>query len=118
MKRVCKIRDVQRAVNQFESDFEKTHSICLNEGMVLCSLAKTEKLSSGELSELLGLSSSNTSKVINSLERKELIQRELGEKDKRQMFFLLTKAGQKLLESIKCEELAIPEILTRTIEEV
>lgn len=111
MEKLCKIRDIQRAVNQFEADFVRRHTICLNEGMALCSLAKTEKLSSGELGELLGLTSSNISKVIVSLEKKELIRREMGTKDRRQMFFLLTDKGKHLLESIKCEQIEMPELL-------
>ena len=33
MDKLCKIRDLQRAVHQFESAFEKRYGICLNEGM-------------------------------------------------------------------------------------
>lgn len=111
VEKLCKIRDIQRAVNQFEGDFVRRHNICLNEGMALCSLAKSEKLSSGELGELLGVTSSNISKVIVSLEKKELIQRVMGTKDRRQMFFLLTDRGKQLLESIKCTETDIPKLL-------
>lgn len=41
MDKLCKIRNLQRAVHQFESAFEKRYGICLNEGMTLCSLSKT-----------------------------------------------------------------------------
>ena len=34
MDRLCKIRDIQRAVNQFEQGFEKTYGICLNEELI------------------------------------------------------------------------------------
>lgn len=115
MEKLCKIRDIQRAVNQFEASFEKLYGICLNEGMALCSLAKTEKLSSGELGELLGLTSSNTSKVINSIEKKGLVERGMGIKDKRQMFFSLTKEGVSLLKTIKCEQVDMPELLKEKI---
>ena len=30
MDKLCKIRDLQRAVHQFESAFEKRYGICLN----------------------------------------------------------------------------------------
>ena len=60
MDKLCKIRDLQRAVHQFESAFEKRYGICLNEGMTLCSLSKTGRLCPGELGELLGLTPSNT----------------------------------------------------------
>ena len=73
MEKLCKIRDIQRAVNRFEQDFERKYGICLNEGMVLCSLLKVDSLSAGELGELLGLSPSNASKVIRSVEVLSLI---------------------------------------------
>ena len=87
MEKLCKIRDIQRAVNQFEQGFEKRYGICLNEAMALCPLLKAGSLSSGEIGELLGLSSSNASKVIKSIENKRLVERMTGEKDKRQMYF-------------------------------
>ena len=109
METLCKIRDIYRAVAAFEAVFEKQHDLCLNEGMLLCSLSKTEKLSSGELAEALGLT--NTSKVIKSVETKELVERVLGNVDKRQMYFSLTKKGRKRLEEIKCDHLEIPDLL-------
>lgn len=56
MNKLCKIRDVQRAVFQFEAWFEAEYGICLNEGMVSCSLSKEAKLSPGDMGGLLGLS--------------------------------------------------------------
>lgn len=115
MEKLCKIRDIQRAVNLFEVSFEKLYGICLNEGMALCSLAKAERLSSGELGELLGLTCSNTSKVINSIEKKGLIERVMGRQDKRRMFFSLTPRGQSLLATIKCDQAEIPELLNHLL---
>lgn len=116
MEKLCKIRDLQRAVNRFETDFERTHGLCLNEGMALCSLSGAGKLSSGELGELLGLSPSNTSKVLRSVEQKGLVVRELGTEDKRQMYFSLTEKGSERLAAIKCEEIGIPELLEELIQ--
>ena len=111
MEKLCKIRDIQRAVVCFESRFEKTYGICLNEGMALCSLCKSVTLSSGEIGELLGLTSSNTSKVIRSVENKGLVQRVIGSEDRRPMYFSLTDKGRDLILSIKCEEIETPELL-------
>ena len=99
MDKLCKIRDLQRAVHQFESAFEKRYGICLNEGMTLCSLSKTGRLCPGELGELLGLTPSNTSKVLRSVE------------DRRQMYYSLTQQGRELLASVSCREVETPEIL-------
>ena len=116
MDRVCKIRDIQRAVNQFEQGFEKTYGICLNEGMALCSLLKAGSLSSGEIGELLGLTSSNNSKVIGSIEKKGLVERVIGTKDKRQMYFSLTPKGKELISSLKCEQIEIAPPLLELLE--
>lgn len=112
---LCQIRDVYRAIYEFESDFQQSYNLGLNEGMLLCSLS-IQKYSSNELAGVLGLSNSNTSKVIKSVEKKGLIKRIVGKDDKRQMYFVLTNAGQKKLESIKCAEFNIPESLKPVIK--
>lgn len=109
------IRDIQRSIINFESAFEKSYGICLNEGMTLCSLKDTRKLSAGEVGELLGLTPSNTSKVIASLEKKLLIKRTLSNTDKRSMFFSLTPKGKELISSIKCESIDMGETLKNLI---
>ena len=116
MEKLCRIRDIQRAVNHFELEFEARYGICLNEGMVLCSLSGAESLTSGELSSLLWLTCSNTSKVISSVERKGFVKRLLGTKDKRQMYFSLTPEGRELIGSIHCTELEVPEIIRPLVD--
>ncbi len=116
MDKLCKIRDIQRAVNQFELGFEKKYGISLNEGMALCSLLNNENLSSGEIGELLGLTSSNNSKVICSIEKKGLVTRVMGTKDKRQMYFSLTPKGKGLISAIKCEEFEVAPLLQELLK--
>lgn len=103
MNTLCSLRDIYRAIREFELEFQQKHDLCLNEGMLLCSL-KSEKYSSGEIAELLGLTNSNTSKVIKSVEDKGLVERILGKGDKRQMYFILTEIGKNKLNEIQCEE--------------
>lgn len=111
MEKLCRIRELQRAVNRFEAALERSYGICLNEGMALCSLSKAGRLSCGELGEMLGLTPSNTSKVLRSVEGKGYVNGELGTNDKRQMYFSLTEKGRVLLGSINCEEIETPELL-------
>lgn len=111
MEKLCKIRDLQRAVHQFEAAFEKRYAICLNEGMALCSLSKKECMCPGELGELLGLTPSNTSKVLRAVESKGFVKRDLCCKDRRQIFYSLTPAGRELLASVSIREVETPEIL-------
>lgn len=111
METLCRIRDIYRSIIEYEGRFEKVHGLCLNEGMLLCSLNKSEKLTSGEIAERLGLTCSNTSKVIRSVENKGLIKRVIGKNDKRQMYFKLSSKGEEKLHAISCVQPELPEVL-------
>ena len=77
VRTLCQIRDVYRAIYDFELNFQQLYDLGLNEGMLLCSL-NAQKYSSNELASVLGLSNSNTSKVIKSVEKKGTIRRIVG----------------------------------------
>ena len=83
METLCKIRDLYRAIAEFETRFEKAHHLCLNEGMLLCCLSRKKRLSSGEIADC----------------------------DKRQMYFSLTAEGKKILKEMECCNIEIPELL-------
>lgn len=114
VKTLCQIRDLYRSIADFEMGFQQTFNMCLNEGMLLCSL-NDNKYSSSEIADVLGLSNSNASKVIKQVETKGFIKRIVGKEDKRQMYFALTEAGRKKLEAIKCGEFKIPELIKSAI---
>ncbi|MEG0558932.1 MAG: MarR family transcriptional regulator [Muribaculaceae bacterium] len=115
METLCKIRDIYRSIYEFEHQFEKEYNLSLNEGMLLCSLLNEGLLSSGQIADALALSASNTSKIIKSVEIKGLIQRVLGQNDKRQMYFSLTPNGKATIQKIKATKLEIPKILATII---
>lgn len=108
---LCRIRDIYRSINNFEEEFSKQHGVKLNEGMLLCSLSKMGKCSSGQIAELLGLTTSNSSKVITSVEKKGLIERILGKEDKRQMFFQLTDKGKECIVDIHHKDYKIIQLI-------
>ncbi|MFA6334467.1 MAG: winged helix DNA-binding protein [Bacteroidales bacterium] len=114
MERLCAIRDICHSISEYESVFYKAYSMCLNEGMILCTL-KEGRLSSGEIASKLNLTCSNTSKLLRAVEKKGFIERDLGEKDKRQMYFTLTKKGEKCLGTIEKDNIPIPEPLSLLI---
>ena len=112
MKSICTMRGIYKAISTFEEEFEGVYGISLNEAMVLCTLHDAGKpLSSTEIAERTQMKTSHTSKVIRTVEEKGLIERALGEVDKRQMFFSLTAAGGKRLEELQCDKVVIPELL-------
>ena len=83
--------------------------------MLLCTLLSRGKLSSSEVAEALGLSASNASKVIRSVEGKELIVRQVGREDKRQMYFVPTPAGKELIGRIKAAHFDLPPLLAEAV---
>jgi DNA-binding MarR family transcriptional regulator len=115
MYQLCKIRDIYRAILEFENVFQNRYGMGLNEGMLLCTLSKTAQCSSGEIAVCLGLSSSNTSKVIASAENKGLIQRALGNNDRRQMYFSLSEKGREKLADICKFDMKLPELLEKIV---
>lgn len=113
MESFCKIRDIYRAITEFEARFEKRYGLGLNEGSLLCALRDVPRHSSGEIARQLGITQSNASKVIRSAEKKGLIQRSLGNDDKRQMYFSLSAEGRDCLGRLQCCDIEIPEVLKR-----
>lgn len=108
---ICKVRDVYRAVLSLEHYFEENYNLNLNEAMLLCTLFENNKLTAGDLAERLGLTCSNTSKVIASAEKKKLIKRSMGKEDKRKMLFSLTPQGTDRLSTLKADPVELPEPL-------
>ena len=115
METLCKIRDVYRAIAEFEVQFMQLYNLSLNEGMLLCTLLDRPKLTSSEIAEALGLSASNTSKVIRSVEDKKLITRLIGKEDKRQMHFTLTSEGKSKITDIKNATFEMPGLLRQVV---
>ena len=117
MKSICIMREIYKALDCYETEFENEYGICLNEAMALCCLSHdAPKLSASDISEKTGMSCSQTSKVLKSVENKKMIKRSLGKTDKRQMYFTLTNDGKECLDKIRCREITIPEILKPVFE--
>lgn len=107
---LCRIRDVQKALQVYEQQFVKATGLTLKEGMLLCCLSEND-CNATHLAEKIELSCSNCSKVINSAEKKGLIQRHFGLSDKRQIRFSLTNSGKTKVELMKQNLPEIPQIL-------
>lgn len=116
MDKLCRIRDLERAVLRFEADFEAQFGLSLNDGMTLCTLAQRDKMCPGELGEALGLTASNMSKVLRGLETSGLVAREMCCKDRRQFFYSLTAEGRSRIATLDCNSIELPEPLRRWLE--
>lgn len=57
MKTICAMRDLFKAMSDFETAFEKVYKISLNEAMILCTLKEaTDKMTATNLSKRTDLS--------------------------------------------------------------
>ena len=111
MKTICAMRDVFKAMGNFETAFEKMYQITLNEAMILCALKEaSEKVTATNLSKQTELSPSHTSKMLRILE-KGLIVRSLGSEDRRQMYFHLTHTGKQRVNELELDKVEIPDLL-------
>lgn len=113
---LCKIRKVYHDIVVLENEINQKYGLTLNEAMLLCSLSEKEQLTSTEIAEEMGLSCSNTSKVIKSVEDKGMILRSLGVQDKRSMLFSLTEEGKKKLSGMSICTKSMPESLKRLFD--
>ncbi len=108
---LCRIRDLYRAILNFEQYFEQHYDLNLNEAMLLCTLSARSSQTAGEVAEALGLTNSNASKVIASAEALKLIKRQMCKDDKRRMRFSLTALGEERLARLQADDIEVPEIL-------
>lgn len=93
MEKLCRIRELQRAVNRFEAALERSYGICLNEGMALCSLSESRTSLLRGAGRNAGAYSVEHLEGARSVEGKGYVNRELGTNDKRRMYFSLTEKG-------------------------
>ena len=110
MEPICKIKDIYKALYQFEKTFAELHRITINEAMLLCCLKDGAPKSAGTISEYIGLSNSRVSKVITSVETKGYIQRNISPSDRRQMLFSLTAAGASKIHQMLDQPMGFDEL--------
>ncbi len=110
---LCRIREIHRLICGLEESMQQSCGVGFNEGMLLCTLSHEGRCSSGRVAELLGLSASNASKVIASVEKKGLVGRIVDQGDRRRMLFALTPHGERCMERIKCDPAQAEELLEK-----
>lgn len=112
-----RLRLIYRSIASMEATMQAQYGVNLNEVALLCMLngcgcgQGSTAMTAGEIAEGLGLTCSNSSKVIAHVEKKGLIERRLDKGDKRLMLFTLTRAGIDFARTMRCCELPIPSEL-------
>ncbi len=107
---LCKLRRLNRLMQEYEEKFTEEYALTLHEGMLLCSL-DGERIKANEIATRLGLRSSYCSKLLRRLENASYIVRELDAEDKRCMYFSLSASGESLIERIlTAASIAVPKL--------
>ncbi len=112
VKSICTMRDVMIGLHTLEEQLVDEFGIDLKEAMLVCCLSD-KRLSTSEIASALELRMSHTSKIVASLEKKDLLIRHLGTQDKRRMFFELNAKGLELLKRLESFDFDIPSSLAK-----
>jgi MarR family transcriptional regulator, organic hydroperoxide resistance regulator len=112
---ICKLRNIYKAIGECEQQLIARFGLNLNEAMTVCSLGQ-KPLCASDIANATGMQCPQTSKVIKALENKDLLTRQFGTKDKRNMFFALSDEGEKLRQAIETYHFQVPEALKPIIE--
>lgn len=109
-----------KAFKDYMDEYERLFNMTLDETglMIILYLAVGKKLSTKDLSSAKGWIPSRTSKVLKSLVKKGYVKRELGETDKRRMYFSLTSDGRNYLENTDFKKHPLPENIIKLEEEL
>ena len=109
---INRIRDIFRSIMAFEGSLQRQLGLNINETMLPCLLSEHDgPMLAGEIADKMGLTRSNTSKVIAALERASLIRRRACSQDGRCQRFHITRRGMEKLERLHCESICVPDEL-------
>ncbi len=115
VKCICMMRDLMKSITELEEQLMCRFNLSLNEAMLLCSVGD-EKITATSISDRTGMKPSHVSKIINSLEKQNLLIRHLGEMDRRQMYISLTSNGLDKLKLLRVYDFDIPKLLVPLTE--
>ena len=108
---LCSIRKLQTSIRTFEETLKKETGLSLNDALLLCATHKGIHEPSA-LAKELELSPSRLTRILDTLEKRNLIVRTISEADRRGVLVSLTADGDKLIERYSCSGITIPEELS------
>ncbi|MGE4584270.1 MAG: MarR family winged helix-turn-helix transcriptional regulator [Sphaerochaeta sp.] len=110
---LCAIRKLQTSLRNLEDQLKKQTGLSFNDALLLCAVNKGI-YEPGALAKELELSPSRLTRVLDSLEERNLIKRTLSSADRRSLTISLTEIGNSVVQTYSCSEMNIPEDLAFT----
>ena len=95
----CQIKAVWRKLQGLQAKLNGDHGVGLDEAILLCCLSRRCNCQ-GDIARETGLSSTQASRLLSKLENKGLVERSIGQDDRRKMVFSLNKKGIAKLDEI------------------
>jgi DNA-binding MarR family transcriptional regulator len=114
---LCSLSQLLDDLKNAEDYLKKECGLTYKEASMLCSI-DTGFNEPAKLAKKLGLSPSRTSRIISSLEMKDITLREASKTDKRIICLTLSDKGNELLLKIKGTKLPIPLYLQEVIDQL
>lgn len=112
---VCSFSKLFDELKTTEQYLKNEYGLTFKESVMLCSIDSGFN-EPAKLASQLNLSPSRTSRLISSLEKKELSVRISSIEDKRIIKIQLSKKGKKLIRQIQNNQLPFPSCLQQTLE--
>lgn len=100
MESILKLKDIYKALYDFEKQYAKLNDITINEAIVLYSLREGKPMIASQVYKFVGLSKSRMSRIMFEIENKGYVARQTGAEDKRNIFFSLTSLGRDKLNDL------------------
>jgi DNA-binding MarR family transcriptional regulator len=110
---LCAIRKLQTSLRTFEKHLKEETGLSFNDALLLCAVRKGIA-EPGLLAKELELSPSRLTRILDSLEKRDLTRRELSPLDRRSMLVTLTPKGKQMVEQYSCSGITLPKDLEFT----
>lgn len=110
---LCAIRKLQTSIRAFEDKLKNQTGLSFNDALLLCAVNKGV-CEPGALAKELELSPSRLTRILDSLEQRDLVQRALSSNDRRSLTVSLTESGKEMVTTYSCSGIAIPDDLAFT----
>ena len=96
---IVALRRIMRAIDLHSRRLVQDYSLTGPQLLLLQSIMRKEGMSLGELAKTASLSNATVTGIIDRLERRGLVERRRGSKDRRQVFVRGTESARKILEN-------------------
>lgn len=99
MHNLCNLRKLVVHLRHFENKLKEHTDLSLNEALCLCQIQKA-KIAASTLCNELEISASRISRILKTLENKNLIKRSIANDDRRNIIIEITNEGQILAQKL------------------